>query len=180
MQQVLTANLKLHTTPAQFRALRQTQLTYREALHYVSRYAFAHGKMGNKVGLQEGTYQEIRARFGLPAKMARSAPRQVGAAYKTLWTRAKANVEARKAGRTRKRYKGLDQAPKYVSPTLTYHLGHDCSFKTQQRVSALTLGGRVVMPRTGYSKHVALIQQGAQIGAATPWMTSRASSSICW
>jgi hypothetical protein len=45
----------LHTTPDQFHALRQTQLAYREALNYVSRYAFAHGKMSNKVGLQEGT-----------------------------------------------------------------------------------------------------------------------------
>src|SRR5262245_33644505 len=116
MQQVLTAKLKLQTTPEQFRALRTTQLAYRDALNDVSRYAFAHGRMSNKVGLQEGAYQEIRARFGLPAQMACSAPRQAGATYKALWTRAKANAEARQAGRTKKRYKGLDQAPKYVSP----------------------------------------------------------------
>ncbi len=78
MQQIMTAKLKLHTTPEQFRALRATQLAYRDALNYISRYAFAHGKMSNKVGLQDGTYQEIRARFGLPAQMACSAPRQVG------------------------------------------------------------------------------------------------------
>src|SRR5262245_33563303 len=65
MQQVLTAKLKLQTTPEQFRALRTTQLAYRDALNYVSRYAFAHDKMSNKVGLQEGTYQQIRTRFGL-------------------------------------------------------------------------------------------------------------------
>jgi hypothetical protein len=55
MHSSITAKLKLHTTPEQFSALRQTQLAYRDALNYVSRYAFAHGKMSNKVGLQEGT-----------------------------------------------------------------------------------------------------------------------------
>ena len=113
----LTSKLRLHTTVEQFQALRRTQLAYRDALNYVSRYAFAHGKMSNKVGLQEGTYQDIRAHFGLPAQMACSVPRQVGATYKTLWTKVKANTAARKAGHTRKRYRGLDQPPKYVSPT---------------------------------------------------------------
>jgi putative transposase len=157
----ITAKLKLHATAEQLRALRATQLAYWDVLNYVSRYAFAHGKMSNKVGLQEGAYQEIRARFGLPAQMACSAPRQVGATYKALWTRAKANAEARQAGRSKKRYKGLDQAPKYVTPTLTYQLGHDYSFKTEQRVSILTLDGRVVVPYTGFAQHVVRIQQGA-------------------
>jgi predicted transposase len=78
MDTVVTAKLKLHTTPDQFRALRATQLAYRDALNYVSRYAFAHGKMSNTLDLQEGTYQDIRSRFGLPAQMACSVPRQVG------------------------------------------------------------------------------------------------------
>jgi putative transposase len=165
----LTAKLKLHTTPEQFRALRQTQLAYRDALNYVSRYAFAHGKMSNKVGLQEGTYQEVRTRFGLPAQMACSVPRQVGATYKTLWTKVKANTTARAASCTKKRYQGLDRPPKYVAPTLTYQLGHDYSFKTGQRVSILTLDGRVIVSYTGYDRHVALIQHGGQIGAAKLW-----------
>jgi hypothetical protein len=83
--------------------------------------------------------------------------------------KVKANGAARAARRTKKRYKGLDQAPRYVSPTLTYQLGHDYSFKTEQQVSILTLDGRVVMPYTGYSKHIALIQRGARIGAAKLW-----------
>lgn len=166
---ILTAKLKLQTDALQFQALRRTQLAYRNALNYVSRYAFAHGKMSNKVGLQEGTYQEIRSRFGLPAQMACSAPRQVGATYKTLWTKAKANTTARQAGRTKQRYKGLDQPPKYASPTLTYQLGHDYSFKTAQHVSLLTLEGRLILSYTGYDRHVAYIQQGAHIGAARLW-----------
>ena len=113
--------------------------------------------------------QDIRTRFGLPAQMACSVPRQVGATYKTLWTKVKANAAARTAGHTKKRYKGLDQAPKYVSPTLTYQLGHDYGFKTDQQVSMLTLDGRVIVPYTGYDRHVALIQHGARIGAAKLW-----------
>jgi putative transposase len=169
MKTTLSAKLKLHTTPEQFKALRATQLAYRDALNYVSQYAFAHGKMSNKVGLQEGTYQEIRARFTLPAQMACSVPRQVGATYKTLWTKVKKNAAARKAGLTKKRYKGLDQAPHYVSPTLTYQLGHDYSFKKEHQVSLLSLAGRVIVPYTGYSKHVDLIGKGATIGAASLW-----------
>ena len=169
MEIILTAKLKLHTTLDQFRALRQTQLAYRDALNYVSRYAFEHGKMSNTVALQEGVYADIRIRFGLPAQMACSAPRQVGAAYKTLWTKVKANVAARTAGRTKKRYKGLEKAPHFISPTLTYQLGHDYGFKSDQQVSMLTVDGRVILPYTGYNRHVALIQHGARLGAAKLW-----------
>jgi putative transposase len=166
MKQTLVAKLKVHATPEQFKALRATQLAYRDALNFVSQYAFAHGKMSNKVRLQEGTYREIRARYLIPAQMACSVPRQVGATYKALWTKVKRNVALRKAGKTKKRFKGLDQPPKYVSPTLTYQLGHDYGFKTDQRVSILTLEGRVILPYTGYNQHVALIEHGASIGAA--------------
>jgi putative transposase len=169
MEQIITAKLKLHTTPEQFHALRQTQLAYRDALNYVSHYAFEHGKMSNQIGLQEATYLDIRARFGLPAQLACNVPRQVGATYKTLWTKVKANTAARAAGHTKKRYKGLDAAPKYISPTLTYNLQRDYSFKTDQQVSILTLEGRVIVPYTGYNPHVALIQRGAHIGAAKLW-----------
>src|SRR5258708_34806580 len=120
MKTVITAKLKLHTTPKQFKALRATQLAYRDALNWVSQYAFANEKMSNKVKLQEGTYDEIRARFQLPSQMACSVPRQVGATYTALWTKVKQNAEHRRAGRTKQRYTGLDQPPTYVSPTLTY------------------------------------------------------------
>jgi putative transposase len=63
----------------------------------------------------------------------------------------------------------LDQAPKYVSPTLTYHYGKDYTFKKEQQVSILTLSGHVIVPYTGYNKHVDLIHHGAQIGAAKLW-----------
>src|SRR2546421_2670374 len=169
MKTTLTAKLKLHMTPEQFKALRQTQLAYRDALNYVSRYAFAHGKMSSGQALQRECYDEIRAVYHLPAQMACNVPRQVGATYKVLWTKAKQNAAAREACKTKKRYKGLDQAPKYVSPTLTCNYQRDYSFKTEQRVSVLTLDGRVVVSYTGYNKHVALIQEGASLGAAKLW-----------
>ncbi len=77
MKQVLTAKLKLHPDSAQFQALRHTHLAYRDALNYVSRYAFENGKMSYKVALQQGTYAAIRVRFHIPAQMACSILRQV-------------------------------------------------------------------------------------------------------
>ncbi len=58
MKTVITAKLKLHTNAEQFKALRTTQLAYRDALNSVSQYAFEHGKMSNRVALQDGTYDE--------------------------------------------------------------------------------------------------------------------------
>ena len=166
---MLTAKLKLHTTPEQFQALRQTQLAYRNGLNSVSRYAFEHGKMSSGRALQRDCYDDIRAEFGLPAQMACNVPRQVGATYKALWTKVKQNAAARKVGWTKKRYKGLDNPPKYISPTLTYNYKYDYSFKEHQQVSVLTLDGRVIVFYTGKDSHVALIQHGASIGAAKLW-----------
>ena len=86
MKQLITAKLKLHTTPAQFQALRHTQLAYRNGLNSVSRYAFEHGKMSSGRALQRDCYDDIRAAFGLPAQMACNVPRQVGTTYKALWS----------------------------------------------------------------------------------------------
>jgi putative transposase len=169
MQQIITAKLKLLTTPEQQQVLRQTQLAYRDALNFASRFAFAHGKLSNVERLQQGTYREIRALFHLPSQMACNVPRQVAASYKGLWTKLKQNLAHRKAGHTKKRYKGLDKPPKYVSPTLTYNYGYDYSFKSGQQVSVLTLHGRIILPYQGYDQHVDLIQHGATIGAAKLW-----------
>src|SRR5437879_939263 len=169
MKQIISAKLKLNTTPEQFIALRTTQLAYRGALNFVSQYAFEHGKTSNTRKLQGDCYDDIRTIHKLPAQMACNVPRQVGATYKGLWTKVKKNAADRRDGRTKKRYKGLDQAPKYVSPTITYNNNRDYSFKKDTQVSILTLEGRAIMPYTGYGKHVALIQKGAEIGAAKLW-----------
>src|SRR5438309_7146860 len=169
MKQSITAKLKLHTDAAQFQALRKTQLAYRDALNHVSTYAYGHGKVSSGRALQRECYHEIRLKYSLPAQMACNVPRQVGATYKVLWTKVTQNVAARKAGLTKKRYQGLDTPPKYVSPTLTYNYHRDYSLKPDNQVSILTLDGRVILPYTGYNKHVALLQHGASIGAAKLW-----------
>src|SRR5712691_4294835 len=101
--------------------------------------------------------------------MACNVPRQVAGTYKGLWTKLMQNLEHRRAGHTKKRYRGLDKPPKYVSPTVTYNYGYDYTFKTGQRVSVLTLTGRIILPYQGYDPHVALIQHGATIGGAKLW-----------
>ena len=169
MKQIVTAKLKLHTDASQFQALRRTQLAYRDALNYVSRYAFEHGKMSSGRALQRACYDDIRLKCGLPAQMACNVPRHVGATYKVLWTKVKHNAALRAAGKTKKRYKGLDTPAKYVSPTLTYNYHRDYSLKPENQVSILTLDGRVIVPYTGYSRHIALIQHGATLGAAKLW-----------
>ena len=169
MKQMFTAKLKLHPTPEQFKALRATQLAYRDALNFVSRHAFTHGKTSNQMRLQRETYVDIRTLYGLPAQMACNVPRQVGVTYKALWRTVKQNAAHLKAGRTKKRYKGLDQAPRYVSPTLTYNYQRDYGLKPDQHVSILTLEGRVIIPYTCYDQHLALVQHEASIGAAKLW-----------
>jgi len=180
MKVTITAKLKLSPTPEQFAALRTTQLAYRDALNYVSRYAFEHQKMSNKVRLQEGTYSEVRARYKLPAQMACSVPRQVGGTYKTLWTKVKQNGAHRKAGMTKKRYKGLDHPAKFLSPTLTYQLGHDYSFKTACHVSILTLQGRVIVSYSGYESTLPSSSMVLTSALPSSGMTNPRSTSICW
>ncbi|MGZ3630243.1 MAG: RNA-guided endonuclease InsQ/TnpB family protein, partial [Ktedonobacteraceae bacterium] len=169
MKQIITAKLKLLATPEQFQDLHRTQLAYRDALNYISQYAFKHGKMSNEKRLHEGTYYEIRRRFKLPSEMTNNAIRQVGVTYKGLWTKAKKNAEHRRNKITRKRFKGLDKPSKYVSPTVTYNFGYDYGFKSGQQLSIRALQRRIIMPYRGYEKHVALIRQGANCKAARLW-----------
>jgi predicted transposase len=165
----LTAKLKLTLTPTLFLALRSTGLAYRDALNLVSAYTFAHDKTSSPRRLQDATYTQIREQFGLPAQLACKVSIQVAATYKGLWTKVLQNAEARRKGYTKKRYKGLDQAPHYVSPTLTYNLGRDYSLKDHEHVSLRTLCGRITVAYRGYAKHMALLQHGASIGAARLW-----------
>jgi hypothetical protein len=65
-KQTLTAKLKLGTTPEQYRALGDTRLAYRDALNHVSAYSFnSVNRSANKVRIQEHTYHDLQARFGL-------------------------------------------------------------------------------------------------------------------
>lgn len=166
MSQVITAKLKLNLTTEQKALVSQTTLAYRDALNYTSQVAFDAGKTSNGAKLQKAVYNELRVLFGLGAQMACNVPRQVSATYKTLWTKVKQSADAIAKGYTKKRYKGLDKAPKYVSRTCTLNYQRDYSFKSEQRVSINTLNGRVIVFYDGYSKHLDLIANCDKIGAA--------------
>ncbi len=166
VSQVITAKLKLNLTAEQKISVAQVSLAYRDALNYASQVAFDNGKSGNGAKLQKLVYSELRALFGLGSQMACNVPRQVAATFKTLWTKAKQNSEALKAGYTKRRYKGLDRAPKYTSRTCTLNYQRDYSFKKDRRVSINTLGGRIVVPFDGYNKHIDLMRASKKIGAA--------------
>src|SRR6266566_9229432 len=169
MKQIITAKLKLITTPEQYHALHQTQLVYRDALNAVSQYAFEHGKTSSNMVLHRGMYAELRARYRLSSQLACSIERQVAATYKGLWTKLKKNAEHRRKKITKKRFKGLDKPPRYSSPTVQYTYERDYTFRCDQRVSIGTLHGRATIPYQGYDEHVALIRHGATIGGAKLW-----------
>jgi len=169
VKQIITAKLKLITTPDQFQALRTTQLAYRDALNAASHYAFEHGKTSSTITLHKGMYAELRTRYHLPAQLACSVERQVAATYKGLWTKLKKNAEHRRNKITRKRFKGLDKPPKYSSPTVQYTYERDYTFQRDQQVSVGTLNGRTTIQYQGYDKHLALIRHGASIGDAKLW-----------
>ncbi|MEQ9668435.1 MAG: transposase, partial [Coleofasciculus sp. G2-EDA-02] len=170
MLQTLTAKLKLEVTQEQKEQLRVTSLAYRDALNYTSAVAFDLGKTYKGTKIQKEVYYRLREQFKLPSQMACNVPRQVGATYKSLRTKLKKNEEAIKAGRTKKRYKGLDKPPKYASRTCTLNYQRDYSFVKDQKVSVITLDGRIKVNYQCYSKHLEMISSGvAKIGAAKLW-----------
>ena len=166
MSQVITAKLKLNLTPEQKSAVRETSLAYRDALNYASAVAFDNGKSSNGAKLQKLVYNNLRSDFKLGAQMACNVPRQVAATFKSLQTKVKQNNEAIKKRHTKKRFKGLDKAPRYVSRTVTLNYQRDYSFKADQCVSIGTLSGRIVVPYEGWNKHLDLIKSCQNIGAA--------------
>ncbi|NEN92139.1 MAG: transposase [Okeania sp. SIO3H1] len=159
MKQVITAKLKLHLSKEQKELLREVSLVYRNALNYASKVAFEKGKVSSANKLQKLIYQDIRSKFDLPSQMSCNVPRQVAATYKGLWTKLKQNAEHLQLGQTKKRYKGLDKPPKYLSRTCNLNYKRDYSF-VKQEVSLITLQGRIKVPYSGYNKHIKLIKSG--------------------
>lgn len=102
--------------------------------------------------------------------MACNVPRQVAATLKGLKTKLNQNKEHLRLGITKKRFKGLDEPPKFTSRTAFLNYVRDFSF-VKQTVSIITLQGRikVLFP---YNKHLDLIKQGAKIGGAKLYYSS--------
>ena len=166
MRVTISAKLKLRHSPEQKAMLDAVSLAYRDALNFASEKAFELDKTSSAPRLHKVVYDDLRGKFGLGAQLACTVEKQVAATYKTQWTKLKQNISAREKGFTRKRYKGLDCAPKFVSRTLEYQHGRDYSWKKDGRVSIGTLDGRLILEFDGYQKHLDYIQQGCETGAA--------------
>ena len=171
--QSLTCKLKILLAKEQEDAVQRTALAYRHALNHASAIAFANGKMSQGMKLQTLVYQDLREKFGLPSQMACNAPRQVAAAYKTLWERAKSNVAHKAKGWTKRRYKGLDKAPRFTALTVTLNHRRDWSLGREQTVSIGTLSGRIRCRYEGWIRHLDWLAQplehGIILGAAKLW-----------
>ena len=120
MRVMISAKLKLRHNAEQKAALDAVSLAYRDALNYTSEKAFELDKTSSAPKLHKAVYDTLRKRFGLGAQLACTAERQVANSYKTQWTKLKQNIKSRENGHTKRRYKGLDNAPKFVSRTLEY------------------------------------------------------------
>jgi putative transposase len=171
--QALTCKLKLLLDKDQVEAVRNTALAYRDALNHASVVAFDNGKISSSAKLQPMLYRDLRERFNLPAQMACNVPRQVASAYKTLWERAKSNASHKAKGWTKRRYKGLDKAPKFTSMTVTLSHRRDWSFGKDQTVSIGTLDGRIRCRYEGWNRHLEWLKDtighGVTLGAAKIW-----------
>lgn len=166
MRVTVSAKLKLRYSPEQKVMLDAVSLAYRDALNFTSGEAFKLDKTSSAPKIHKAVYGTLRERFGLGAQLACTVERQVAGSYKAQWTKLKQNLSARERGFTKKRYRGLDAAPKFVSRTLEYQHGRDYSWKKDGRVSISTLSGRLVLDFDGYQKHIDAIRAGCETGAA--------------
>jgi len=134
MKTVITAKLKLNTTSEQFAHLRAMQLAYRDALNFVSQLCLCTRQDEYRSLCRMARITRSALVFICPPKWPAVFPARLVPPIKPV-DQNKKNAEDRRVGRTKKRYKGLDQAPKYVSPTLTYQYKKDYSFRREQQVS---------------------------------------------
>lgn len=119
----LTLVIKLDPTPEQHKALLETLEAFNSACNHIAEVAFQH-RCANKYVLQKFVYRAVRERFGLSAQMAIRAISKVVEAYKR---------------------------DKSTKPTFKLHgsMVYDqriYSFKGVDRVSLLTLQGRIIVP----------------------------------
>ncbi|HLZ22535.1 MAG TPA: transposase [Ktedonobacterales bacterium] len=118
-----TVLVKLAPTPEHHASLLRTLEAFNAACNAVAEVAFAH-HLANKIELQKLVYYDIRQQFNLSAQMAIRAISKVAEAYKR---------------------------DKRIKPSFRPHgaMVYDeriCSFPAIDRVSLLTLDGRVIVP----------------------------------
>ncbi|MEZ7821037.1 MAG: transposase, partial [Patescibacteria group bacterium] len=170
MKQVITAKLKIEHTNEQAYRLTSLCRDYKSALNYASQKAFELGKTSSASVIQKATYEVIREKWNrIPSTMVCGIAKQVGSTYKTLWTRAKQHKSHKAKGWTKKKYKGLDKAPKFGALTATLYYGKDFSWSKDQTVSVATLDGRIKLKYHGWNQHLEFIKSGARCGASKLW-----------
>jgi putative transposase len=139
----LMAQVKLLPTPEQRAALLATMERFNAACDWLAGEAFA-ARCASKYDLQRDHYRALRERFDLSSQMAVRAISQVSEAYK----RDKS---------TRPRFRPRASVP-YDQRIL--------SFKAVDRVSLLTLTGRILVPCLVHDYHAARLGEGIKRGQA--------------
>jgi putative transposase len=119
----LTLQLQLLPDEAQSDALRETMERFNEAATWLAGHAYAR-KLANKIELQKLHYRELRERFALSSQMAVRCIAQVVEAYK----------------------RDKSKQPTFRPHAAVPYDQRIVSFKGLDRVSLLTLRGRVVVP----------------------------------
>jgi len=123
----LTLKVKLCPDKTQFDSLLRTMERFNDACNFVSDVAFEH-RMANKIELQKLIYREVRDKFGLSAQLTVRAIAKVVEVYK----RDK-NVQ-----------------PKFKPHGAIVYDQRIMGWKGVDRVSILSLNGRLIIPFVGY------------------------------
>src|SRR6185437_12857394 len=118
-----TLLVKLAPTPAHHAALLRTLETFNAACNAIAAVAFAE-RCANKIELQRLVYYDIREQFGLSSQMTIRAISKVSEAYK----------------------RDRSKQPHFRPHGAMVYDERICSFPRIDRVSLLTLDGRVEMP----------------------------------
>jgi putative transposase len=118
-----TVLVKLAPTPEQHVALLRTLEAFNAACNAIADVAFAH-HLANKIELQKLVYYDIRQRFGLSSQMAIRAIAKVAEAYK----------------------RDKNVKPRFRPHGAMVYDERIYNFPTADRVSLLTLDGRVIVP----------------------------------
>lgn len=170
MSQTITAKLKLIHTQEQKLELDKFCFAYRQGLNLASCIAFENGKTSNKIKIQELVYQDVRS-LGIGSQLACSIARDVGAKYKTQWTKLKQHNENKARGYTKKFYKGLDKAIHFTSRTATLQYKKDYSLTQDRQIASIpTTKGRIKLEYRGWNKHIKYLQDNiTKIGASQLW-----------
>jgi putative transposase len=119
----LTLQTQLLPNTEQADAMKQTVERFNAACSWLAQQAFA-ARLSNTVKLQQLHYRDLREKFGLSAQMAALCIRHAGATYS----------------------RDKEKLPKFRKHAAMPYDSRILSFKGVERISLLTLQGRVIVP----------------------------------